>query len=104
MRPLAHASRPQPLLGVSTGVQQLEAFSLVEPAGAFIQPLRMLLRQTQINVVSPPCVSWVSIPRGSEKGSWGVARGKAPVNLDKREQPCPVDKLSTRECSDACLS
>ena len=76
----------------------------MELTGAFIQPLRMLLRQTQINVVSPPCVSWVSIPRGSEKGSWGVARGKAPVNLDKREQPCPVDKLSTRECSDACAS
>ena len=48
------------------------------------------MRQTQINVVSPPCVSWVSIPRGSEKGSGGYSSAKAPVNLDKREHGCPL--------------
>lgn len=74
----------------------------MELTGAFIQPCLPLTRRMAINVVSLACVSWVSIPRGSENQSWGVACGKAPVNLDKRERPCPVDKLSTRECSDAC--
>ena len=101
MRPLAHASRPQPLLGVSTGVQQLGAFSLVELTGAFIQPLRMLLRQTQINVTSPPCGSW-ALPSGQRKGeqTWKLCHGS--VSLDKREQ---LSVLSTgvihRRLSDA---
>lgn len=62
----------------------------MELAGAFIQPLRMCVRQTQINVVRLACVSWVSIPRGSENQSGGSSCAKAPVNLDKREHGCPL--------------
>jgi hypothetical protein len=79
--------------------QQLEAFSLVELTGAFIQPLRMLLRQTQINVTSPPCGSW-ALPSGQRKGeqTWKLCHGS--VSLDKREQWSVTypQALSTGDC------
>jgi hypothetical protein len=107
MKPLEKApdpSRVQPPGAPSSG------FFVVSPPainGAITQPLQMFSRQMQIKTVSLAGVSWVSIPRGSEKQS--SQQGSAPmtVNRDKREAMSPVentvDNLPTGRSSGACV-
>ena len=87
--------------------QQIAAFFVAcqDTYGAIIQPLMRLKRPIQINVASPACISWVSIPRGRE--NWSLQEGCTGlrVSLDKRELLSLVDNtgdiLSTGNCSDA---
>lgn len=61
--------RGGPRKGVLPPGLVLTAFLLSEVTGAIIQPCLPLTRRMAINVVSLACVSWVSIPRGSENQS-----------------------------------
>ena len=107
MKPLSHASAPY--WGQRSGAVDSGFFvpSTVTSNGAITQPLQMFSRQMQIKTVSLAGVSWVSIPRGSEKQSSQQGGAPMTVNRDKREAMSPVDitvdNLPTGRSSGACV-